>query len=280
LIPDSTGTLRRYHFDGTNWRSGLRAVANPSSVQVPAGGAFFLRKAAGSSFEQWNLPTEKISDGLIFHFDAGDTDSYPGSGTTWSDLSGNGYSGNLTSGPTFSGTNGGGIVLDGVDDHVETNLLANTGNEFSFGVWCMPTANGKSSGSDVISKDYSTSQPYASWGIDFMPSRRFRFFVADGTSFSPVQSRPQDLHQPYHVFATYKNKVLTAYINGVRVASTTNASDPVYDNSKKVGLGTWLSYPTNNHFTGTIYSASIYNRCLNDTEVLQNFNSQKGRYGL
>lgn len=280
LIPDSAGILRRYHFDGTNWRSGLRAVADPSSVRIPPGGAFFLRKATGSSFEQWKLPTEKISDGLIFHFDAGNTDSYPGNGTNWVDLSGNGYSGNLTSGPTFSGTNGGGIVLDGLDDHVETNVLANTGNEFSFGVWCMPTAAGKSSGSDVISKDYSTSQPYASWGIDFMPSRRFRFFVADGASFSPVQSRPQDLDQPYHVFATYKNKVLTAYINGVRVASKTNASDPVYDDSKNVGLGTWLSYPTNNHFTGTIYGASVYNRCLTDAEVLQNYNAQKGRYGL
>jgi hypothetical protein len=60
LIPDNSGVLKRYHFDGTNWKSGLRTISDPSTVTVPAGGAFFLRKAIGSSFEQWTPPKDSI----------------------------------------------------------------------------------------------------------------------------------------------------------------------------------------------------------------------------
>jgi hypothetical protein len=280
LVPDGTGNLKRYHFDGTNWRSGLRTVADPTSVNIPAGGAFFVRRAAGSNFTQWRPPSELVSDGLIFHLDASNANSYPGNGTTWTDLSGNAYTGNLTNGPTFNSSLGGGVVFDGVDDFVDTNFLVNSGNELSFGVWCMPTAAGQSAGSDLIGKDHSINQPWASWGIDFMPDRSFRYFVANGSTFSPIQSQPQTLNQTYHVFATYKNKVLNAYINGSLVATTTNLNDPVYDNSKKVSLGAWLSNQSNNRFIGTIYSAFIYNRALTQAEVLQNYNATKERFGI
>jgi hypothetical protein len=102
LIPDNSGGLKRYHFDGTNWRSGLRTVPDPAAVTVPAGGAFFLRKATGSSFEQWRRPLDIATNGLLLHLDAGNPDSFPGNGTIWTDLSGNGYTGNLTNGPTLA----------------------------------------------------------------------------------------------------------------------------------------------------------------------------------
>ena len=59
-----------------------------------------------------------ITDGLVIALDAANTKSYPGSGTTWSDLSGNSNNGTLTNGPTFNSRNGGSIVFDGVDDYV------------------------------------------------------------------------------------------------------------------------------------------------------------------
>jgi len=58
-----------------------------------------------------------VTDGLVLSLDAANNKSYPGSGTTWSDLSGNGNTGTLTNGPTFSNTNLGSIVFDGVDDY-------------------------------------------------------------------------------------------------------------------------------------------------------------------
>ena len=57
------------------------------------------------------------TSGLIFYLDAANTRSYPGSGTTWTDLSGNGNTGTLTNGPTYSSANGGQIVFDGSNDN-------------------------------------------------------------------------------------------------------------------------------------------------------------------
>jgi len=79
-----------------------------------------------------------VTDGLVLNLDAGFTTSYPTTGTTWYDLSGNSNNGTLTNGPTFNSSNSGSIVFDGVDDNVQRNAL-NVGNNFSVGVWAKPT---------------------------------------------------------------------------------------------------------------------------------------------
>jgi hypothetical protein len=73
-----------------------------------------------------NVPTEiPITSGLICHVDAGRTDSYPGSGTTWTDLSGNSNHFTLTNGPTFDANDAGGALkTDGSNDHI-TNTSMN-----------------------------------------------------------------------------------------------------------------------------------------------------------
>ena len=62
-----------------------------------------------------------VTNGLVLSLDAANTKSYPKSGTTWTDLSGNSNNGTLTNGPTFSAVNGGCIVFDGVDDYVDVS---------------------------------------------------------------------------------------------------------------------------------------------------------------
>ena len=59
-----------------------------------------------------------VTDGLVLALDAANTKSYPGSGTTWRDMSGNNITGSLTNGPTFNSANGGSIVFDGTNDSV------------------------------------------------------------------------------------------------------------------------------------------------------------------
>ena len=65
-----------------------------------------------------------ITDGLVLCLDAANRKSYPGSGTTWTDLSGRGNTGTLTNGPTYSSANGGSIVFDGTDDIVNTSYVS------------------------------------------------------------------------------------------------------------------------------------------------------------
>ena len=79
-----------------------------------------------------------ITRGLVLHLDASSPSSYPGSGTSWSDISNNGHVGTLTNGPTFSTDGGGSIVFDGSNDYVtiphSSNWSFGTG-EFTFDIW-------------------------------------------------------------------------------------------------------------------------------------------------
>jgi len=71
-----------------------------------------------------NVAPNTVTDGLVLYLDAANTRSYPGTGTTWSDLSRGGNNGSLINGPTFNGGNGGSIVFDGTNDSV--NLQQST----------------------------------------------------------------------------------------------------------------------------------------------------------
>ena len=70
-----------------------------------------------------------VRDGLALYLDAANTKSYPGSGTTWKDLSGKGNNGTLTNGPTFSSDDGGSILVDGSNDFISI--------PFAGGVYCI-----------------------------------------------------------------------------------------------------------------------------------------------
>lgn len=59
-----------------------------------------------------------VSEGLVLYLDAANSKSYSGTGTTWTDLSGNSNNATLVNGPTYSSLNGGGIVLDATDDFI------------------------------------------------------------------------------------------------------------------------------------------------------------------
>ena len=79
---------------GINVNGGVRFEAGSSSVSIP-------------------------TNGLQLYLDAGNASSYPGSGTSWTDLSSNGRNGTLTNGPTYSSADGGSIVFDGSNDYVQ-----------------------------------------------------------------------------------------------------------------------------------------------------------------
>ena len=89
----------------------------------------------------FNYSPNIITDGLVLYLDAANTKSYPGSGTTWRDLSKSQLNGTLTNGPTFNSANGGSIVFDGTNDYVDNigdlssfSFIQNT-NIFSVSFW-------------------------------------------------------------------------------------------------------------------------------------------------
>ena len=213
--------------------------------------------------------------GLVLALDAADRNSYLGSGTTWTDLSGNANTGTLTNGPTFSNANGGCIVFDGVDDYVDVPYNASTisfpTNNATICVWYRVSTVGDGYGALV------TQRSVAGPGIQsYMISTRL---YADGGGTAGVSSNtiiPNGTIAFGGIVYDKTNSLLKLYVNGVydnQVSYTGNIQDtyPI-----RLGNGAFGDGP----FPGNIYIASVYNRALSATEVLQNYNATKSRFGL
>ncbi len=257
-----------------------------------AGGIWNLGEVAmyrsfySSTVPSW--PSSTVTRGLIGFWDAGVPESYAGTGTTWSDIGGNGYTGTLTNGPTYTSDNGGGIVFDGSNDYVTTTYSGNTGNNFTLGIWCKPTAVGQSNGSDLAVKNYAATQPFASYGISYLSTSVFSYLVANNlTLVSANGATTSSINNIYYTVLTFggdtSDKTIRGYvnINGVMTldVSSTIANNPAY-NTQAFAMGTFTPSPTNNNYTGHIYAVHLYNVALTLAEIQQNFDAMRGRFGL
>jgi hypothetical protein len=216
-----------------------------------------------------------VTSGLVLCLDAANKLSYRGSGTTWTDLSGNANTGTLTNGPTFSNVNGGCIVFDGVDDYVDVPYNASTisfpTNNATICVWYRVSTVGDGYGALV------TQRSVAGPGIQsYMISTRL---YADGGGTAGVSSNtiiPNGTIAFGGIVYDKTNSLLKLYVNGVydnQVSYTGNIQDtyPIRLGNSAFGDGP---------FPGNIYIASVYNRALSASEVLQNYNATKSRFGL
>ena len=97
-----------------------------------------------------------VTNGLILNLDAGNKKSYSGSGSVWYDLSGNNNNTVLTNGPTFSNTNSGNIVFDGIDDYVNipynASKISFPNDNATICVWFKSSTSGDNTGALVTQR--------------------------------------------------------------------------------------------------------------------------------
>jgi len=212
-----------------------------------------------------------ITDGLVLCLDAGNTKSYPGSGTTWTDLSGNGNNGTLTNGPTYSSSNGGSIVFDGVNDCIVVNNNANILSKTAYTkiAWFYPTSF--VTNNNIVSG--GNSGQHAFW---LGASTNLR--AGHNGSWSTVVSNTTlSLNNWYCGAVTYSDTSgWVLYLNGI--PEVTNASITTFTGNQEIVIGAYTT--GSNVFTGRIPQVSIYNRALTASEIQQNFNALRGRYGI
>ena len=222
-------------------------------------------------------PSEIVSTGLQLHLDAGDTASYPGTGTTWTDLSGNGYNGTLVDGVDFDNANGGSLVFDASNDYVSLPKIITTTD---FTVCQFIRQN-----SDTTDEGWTFEQYDGGAGRliinthNLNSTQVFRFFIGGVALYS---STVINSGQTY--FITYSRSGSTAkiYINGILDATTTSMpSVAIADTTSAIG-GSKAGNPWKGQyeFIGNIYNTTVYNKALTDAEVLQNFHATKDRFGL
>lgn len=233
----------------------------------------------------WDLPPASFTtDGLIVNVYAGDSSSYPGSGTTWFDLTASSYDGVLTNGPTFS-TNK--FAFDGVDDTVAfssyaTHKIANT---FSYEFWATPTTtitinSEATTGITGISGQrfikYPTQEGSARGAGVSVGINGVMVYLHGDNEISPPLAWSGTLSSttPTHLVVTFDNKSPKLYVDGTLVRSGLTAPETIYGGFDYVGGFIY------GKFQGDIYLGRFYNKVLNATEIANNYNYFTSELGL
>ena len=228
-----------------------------------------------------------VTDGLIFGIDAASERSYPGSGTNWTDIVGDSNCA-LVNGPTFDSGNGGSIVLDGSDDYV---LRSTTPTElqgdpsFTISMWVKRLTNESGYTGIWGIGGNATNQGINSWW--YANANEITIDTWSRATFTSGQTYPLN----EWVFVTWQKtagamtranctiwKNTTSYTGTDLTVLRAESTAPAINNSG-ISLGTiHSSYTTNVNFA---YATTIiYDRVLTASEVIQNYNATKGRFGL
>jgi len=229
-----------------------------------------------------------VTDGLVLALDAGNTKSYPGTGTTWFDKSGRGNNGTLTNGPTFNSGNGGSIAFDGVDDYVAipyTPVLTPT-SSISFGGWAYKDLWVNVPDSRLLSKTQAGGYQLTFSSDDaFIPTGNVGVLIHLGGTYyyTSVRILNYITAKWNHFFATCDGRYVKLYINGILVSSYDKGSpSPItYSNNNSFIIGAEPGTDTSidgSYFSGRISNILVYSKSLSDSEVFQIYNTQKSRY--
>jgi len=218
-----------------------------------------------------------VTDGLVLALDAGNPKSYPGSGTTWTDLSGNGNNGTLVNGVGYSN---GALSFDGIDDYGSvTTGIPDTG-DFTIGFIYQLTGTGGRGGLF----ERKPSLPYNGFSFGQGGSSNWAFTVSGTSDFNnliQVFFTYPTTNTWYYDVGIYSNgNTVTNYRNGSFINSTTGVSQ---GNLSTQGTRTNFLIANRDNITSLpckVAQVSIYNKALTASEVQQNFNATKSRFGL
>jgi len=216
-----------------------------------------------------------VTRGLVLNLDAANIGSYPKSGSTWVDISGNGNVGTLTNGAFYTSSDYGSITFDGVNDYVRIQNNVNPANitlEFFFKVFI------SSSYQYLISNARDCCGTYNGYELR-IESGYPSFQIWNGTNAVTNGTRAP-LNQNYHLTATYDGSQLKIYQNGILTGTTNSTLGIGSPPSYNLAVGGMGLAPATYNISGSIYVGRVYDRALSQTEITQNFNAYRTRYGI
>ena len=219
-----------------------------------------------------------VLPGLSLCLDAANSKSYPGSGTTWTDLSGRGNNGTLVNGVGYNSSNLGSLSFDGVNDYVNLTsaslLPVGTSNRTIVAFVRTPTSFG--SLNHVI--HWGGSLPV------FQTDTSFGLAITSGGGLTTHtwNATPQqgtvvaETNYCLAVSYTHSSTLHRFWINGVSQGAGVARS--INTGTAQAVVGTRIS--PFEYWGGRIYNVMVYNRSLTDAEIQQNFNALRSRFSI
>ena len=229
-----------------------------------------------------------VTDNLFLHLDASDVSSYPGSGTTWYDLTSNNNDATIN-GATYSETDGGIFDLDGSNDNIQiphvSSLSLSTSVQRTIQVWvkidALPALNAQI---PVFGKLSSSFNFDGYWGGLFSNGGVVRC-VTNGTSTQRISNSTLTISINNWYLFTFMSRITSTtnttkvYINETEYITATHGTDG-YTESNPLYLGYIGAGVSSPYLNGKIGACYFYTKGLSAAEVSQNFDATKTRYGL
>jgi hypothetical protein len=252
---------------GTGWKGGswFNTTTNSATTsdRAQAANADNTRSADAGGRGVRTISSGIVTDGLVLWLDAGTKPSYPGSGTSWTDLSGNNNNGTLTNGPTFNSDNGGIINFDGIDDYVSVSINLSTSNNTIIAI---------ARYSGTISRRVISSNS-GNWLLGWWQGQTNKYYAEAWVS-PDTGGTAETSWICYAGVGNYISDSWELYRNGVSIVGPNNLGG---QGPNGIRLGGWIADESSTCQVGVVLA---YNRVLSAAEVLQNFNALKSRFGL
>jgi hypothetical protein len=262
-----------YHFGASNF---MNCQISQTQVYNRALSATEILQNYNATKNRFVNVLPPVRNGLVLELDAGQRSSYPGTGNTWYDVSGNSLNGTLTNGPAFSGIGAtSSIVFDRSNDYVnvgDSSLLSTfTGMTLEIIVKYTSTND------QIFVQKWNYALGNDGYTLELLSSAIVGACYSGGGTylFTSVSNYP--INNIYHIVFTLNGSTQTMYINGVLVATNSSGSVPITA-GKNLMIGQRSSAGT--YFGGNNYLTKFYNRGLSAYEVKQNFDYYRTRYNI
>jgi hypothetical protein len=222
-----------------------------------------------------------ITGGLVYHLDAGNSLSYSGSGSTWTDLTGSGISMTLYGSPVYSSANGGYLSFVPSSSQygsTSTSLAATS----TWTIEAFIYYNGTNTGGlpCIFTDTYPGTSSSIQWALGSLAgggnTALQAGYFSGGWFVTPAQT-PLTSGNWYHVVGTYDGTNIKLYINGSLNQTTASSTAPVRNAGGHRIMRRW---DLGDYWGGNLAVLRLYSRALSSTEVSQNYSAQKNRFGL
>ena len=261
---------------GYSWAGYLKS--DISSLTISTRSTLYTSTDVLQNYYQGNI----VTSGLVLYLDAANLVSYPQSGTSWYDISSSGNTGTLVNGPTFNSSYGGSIVFDGVDDYVTLGVKNLVSTDYSINIWFRCSTN-TTKEHFLVSLGYNNNN-----SVLFMSNTNLGGNLVLMCYYNVIGSvTGREISQVVlsntaivNLSFTRSSGVNVSYINGV-IQNTKTFSESVTLGSYAYDLGyATQRNKTTAYMQGDIFMFSINNRALTASEIQQNYNATKSRFGL
>ena len=225
-----------------------------------------------------------ITDGLVVHLDAGNKNSYSGSGATWTDLSGNGYNATLNNSVGYTSNSGGMLTFNGSNQSAQVNVnsFVRSNTSYTFSTFFYLTTSNGGAPFCLMTTPNDNNNTDGFWQHLNLTNWLWRTEDSSGENGGNAEAPTGFVSSTYyHLTVVVTTNSIKFYRNGnpISIISTTFSWANVRnDNTAYLFIG--KGYEDDYRMTGNVGNFLMYNRVLNNAEILANYYGQKSRFGL